>query len=64
VAVRLKPLYVERETKPGKYADGDGLYLIVFFRTADAFPHAAIGRITSFTHAMRGLVCTRHLLTA
>jgi hypothetical protein len=36
----------------------------VFFRTADAFPHAAIGRITSFTHAMRGLVCTRHLLTA
>ena len=29
VAGRLKPLYVERETKSGKYADGDGLYLIV-----------------------------------
>jgi hypothetical protein len=26
---RLKPLNVEREEKPGKYADGDGLYLIV-----------------------------------
>jgi hypothetical protein len=26
---RLKLLDVERETKPGKYADGDGLYLIV-----------------------------------
>ena len=26
---KLKPLDVERETKPGKYADGDGLYLIV-----------------------------------
>jgi integrase len=29
MAGRLKPLAVERETKPGKYADGDGLYLIV-----------------------------------
>ncbi|HEY0801468.1 MAG TPA: tyrosine-type recombinase/integrase [Steroidobacteraceae bacterium] len=29
MAGRLKPLNVERETKPGKYADGDGLYLIV-----------------------------------
>ena len=29
MAGRLKPLDVERETKPGKYADGDGLYLIV-----------------------------------
>jgi hypothetical protein len=26
---RLKPLDVERETKPGKYADGDGLYLVI-----------------------------------
>jgi integrase len=26
---RLKPLDVQREEKPGKYADGDGLYLIV-----------------------------------
>jgi integrase len=29
MAGRLKPLDVTRETKPGKYADGDGLYLIV-----------------------------------
>jgi hypothetical protein len=29
MAGRLKPLNVEREEKPGKYADGDGLYLIV-----------------------------------
>jgi hypothetical protein len=29
MAGKLKPLDVERETKPGKYADGDGLYLIV-----------------------------------
>jgi hypothetical protein len=29
MAGRLKPLDIERETRPGKYADGDGLYLIV-----------------------------------
>ena len=29
MAAKLKPLDVERETKPGKYADGGGLYLIV-----------------------------------
>jgi hypothetical protein len=29
MAGKLKPLNVKRETKPGKYADGDGLYLIV-----------------------------------
>src|ERR1700692_2281496 len=29
MAGRLKPLDVEREEKHGKYADGDGLYLIV-----------------------------------
>jgi integrase len=29
MAGRLKTLDVERETKPGKYADGEGLYLIV-----------------------------------
>ena len=29
MAGKLKPLHVERETKPGKYADGEGLYLIV-----------------------------------
>jgi hypothetical protein len=25
----LKPLNVERETKPGRYFDGDGLYFVV-----------------------------------
>jgi hypothetical protein len=30
----LKPLDVEREEKPGKYADGDGLYLIVASKTS------------------------------
>jgi integrase len=34
MAGRLKPLDVERETKPGKYADGDGLYLIVIGPTS------------------------------
>src|ERR1700737_1609344 len=29
MAGKLRPLDVERETKPGKYADGEGLYLIV-----------------------------------
>ncbi len=29
MAGKLKPLDVEREVKTGKYADGDGLYLIV-----------------------------------
>lgn len=29
MAGKLKPLDIERETKPGKYADGGGLYLIV-----------------------------------
>jgi hypothetical protein len=29
MAGKLKPLDVERKTKLGKYADGDGLYLIV-----------------------------------
>jgi integrase len=29
MAGKLKPLDVQRETRPGKYADGDGLYLIV-----------------------------------
>jgi hypothetical protein len=31
---KLKALDVERETKPGKYADGGGLYLIVASATA------------------------------
>jgi hypothetical protein len=34
VAGKLKPLDIERETKPGKYADGGGLYLIVASATA------------------------------
>jgi hypothetical protein len=29
MAGKLKPLDVERETRPGKYADGGGLYLVV-----------------------------------
>src|ERR1700687_4008396 len=29
MAVKLRPLDVERETRPGKYFDGDGLYLVV-----------------------------------
>jgi hypothetical protein len=29
MAGKLKPLGVERETRPGKYFDGDGLYLVV-----------------------------------
>jgi hypothetical protein len=34
MAGKLKPLDVERETKPGKYADGGGLYLIVVSATS------------------------------
>jgi integrase len=34
LAGKLKPLDVEREGKPGKYADGDGLYLIVASATS------------------------------
>ena len=34
MAGKLKPLDVERETRPGKYADGDGLYLIVTSATS------------------------------
>jgi hypothetical protein len=29
MAGKLRPLDVERESRPGKYFDGDGLYLIV-----------------------------------
>jgi integrase len=31
---KLKPLDVERETRPGKYSDGDGLYLVVASATS------------------------------
>jgi integrase len=34
LAGKLRPLDIERETKPGKYADGGGLYLIVASATA------------------------------
>ena len=34
MAGKLRPLDIERETKPGKYADGGGLYLIVASATA------------------------------
>jgi hypothetical protein len=31
---KLKPLDLQREEKPGKYPDGDGLYLIVAGRAS------------------------------
>ena len=34
MAGKLKPLEVERETRPGKYPDGDGLYLVVASATS------------------------------
>lgn len=34
MAGKLKPLDIERETRPGKYPDGDGLYLIVASATS------------------------------
>jgi integrase len=34
MAGKLKPLDVERETRPGKYPDGDGLYLIIVSATS------------------------------
>ena len=34
MASKLKPLDVERETRPGKYPDGDGLYLVVASATS------------------------------
>lgn len=39
MAGRLKPLDVERQTKPGKYADGDGLYLIVTGPTSKSWSY-------------------------
>jgi len=33
-AGKLKPLDIERETRPGKYPDGEGLYLIVASATS------------------------------
>lgn len=34
MAGKLKPLDIERETRPGKYPDGDGLYLVVASATS------------------------------
>ena len=34
MAGKLKALEVERETRPGRYFDGDGLYLVVTSATA------------------------------
>jgi Arm DNA-binding domain len=39
MAGRLKPLDIERHTKPGKYADGDGLYLIVIGPTSKSWSY-------------------------
>jgi hypothetical protein len=39
MAGRLKPLEIEREEKPGKYADGDGLYLIVASATSKSWSY-------------------------
>lgn len=36
---RLKPLEVERQNKPGKYADGGGLYLIVTGSTSKSWSY-------------------------
>ena len=34
MAGRLKPLDVERQNKPGKYADGEGIYIVQERRNA------------------------------
>ena len=39
MAGRLRPFDVEREEKPGKYADGDGLYLIVASATSKSWSY-------------------------
>jgi integrase len=36
---KLKPLDVERETRPGRYSDGGGLYLIVVSATAKSWSY-------------------------
>jgi hypothetical protein len=52
MAGKLKPLDVERETRPGKYADGDGLYPV------GPPPPCQGGRVP------RPPVCTENLSTA
>ncbi|HEV2159479.1 tyrosine-type recombinase/integrase [Bradyrhizobium sp.] len=39
MAGRLKPLDIERQNKPGKYADGEGLYLIVTGPTSKSWSY-------------------------
>ena len=39
IARRLKQLDVDRQSKPGKYADGDGLYLIVMGPTSKSWSY-------------------------
>src|SRR4051812_10116817 len=39
MAGRLKPFDVERQNEPGKYADGEGLYLIVNGRTSKSWSY-------------------------
>jgi integrase len=36
---KLKPLDVERETRPGKYPDGDGLYLVIASATSKSWSY-------------------------
>ncbi len=43
---KLKPLDVERETRPGKYPDGDGLYLVVASPTSKNWSYGT-GRMAS-----------------
>jgi hypothetical protein len=45
---KLKPLDVERETRPSKYPDGDGLYLVVARRATELLAErAAIDKIVA-----------------
>ena len=44
MAGKLKPLDVERETRPGKYPDGDGLYLILNGATVRHLPKPVKGK--------------------
>ena len=39
MAGRLKPVKVQREERPGKYADGDGPYLIVASATSKSWSY-------------------------
>jgi hypothetical protein len=47
MAGRLKPLDVEREEKPGKHADGGGLYLIVAGPTSKNWSYRYCSKVRS-----------------